>query len=126
MNENNKIGKLHFGVMNEKEVNYVSEILDIEEYESLRLKYIVGLDYKEAAKNMAVEEHYYLKKIDKGVEKIIKTLLKGEILEIEDTDYNSYSRCKCAVCGYKYLINYKKDAINCPECLSTKVINQFK
>ena len=69
-----------------------------------------------------------LKILNKAREKVTKALIDKDEINIIDISVNEQPKCstlckfRCAVCGQIYEIDYTKEDIKCPLCLSSKIM----
>ncbi len=92
------------------------EVIEISpvELKALKLKNLKKINEKKCAKEMNITT--------KEFENIISIIIKDE-KEIDPEDVvTTICKFKCAVCGNIFTINYEKDEIICPLCLSSKVM----
>lgn len=112
-------------IINSKEVIEISPI----ELNALRLKNIKNLNEKKCAKEMNLTTKEFKNIIYSVDKKITKALTEGISIIIKDEKeiypediVTTICKFKCAICGNIFTINYKKDEIICPLCLSSKVM----
>lgn len=111
--------------------NEYSEEVEIKmkELEAMKLKDIENLKDKACAKKMGISLDVFEELISCGRRKLATALVECRAINIIDEEIKDEevitTMCsfRCAVCGNLYSINYLKDKIFCPKCLSTKVMS---
>lgn len=109
---------------------YCEEVeIKMEELEAIKLKDIENLKDKACAKKMGVSLDIFEELIKSGRRKLASALVECKAINIVDDEIKEEeiitTMCsfRCAVCGNVYSINYLKDKIICPKCLSTKIMS---
>lgn len=98
------------------------------ELKALELKDINNFNDKKCASIMNTDIKEYNNILKNAREKITKALIDGDEISIIDISVNEQSKCntlckfRCAVCGQIYEIDYTKEDIKCPLCLSSKIM----
>ena len=98
------------------------------ELKALELKDINNFNDKKCASIMNTDIKEYNNILNHAREKITKALIDGDEISIIDISVNEQPKCntlckfRCAVCGQIYEIDYTKEDIKCPLCLSTKIM----
>ncbi len=99
------------------------------EIEILKLKDLYELSDEKCIKELNISKKEFEKELKNIRKKIYHALLDKENFEIvenkENVEEKTTTLCKfrCAVCGSVYDINYTKEKILCPLCLSSEVID---
>lgn len=115
---------------NKDSINY-SDCINISplELKILKLKNINNLNEKKCAKEINLTTKEFEKIIISLNKKIAKALIEGKPIIITDEKYidpkdivTTICKFKCAICGSIFTVNYKKDKIICPLCLSSNVM----
>lgn len=98
------------------------------ELKALELKDINNFNDKKCASIMNTDIKEYNNILNNAREKITKALIDGDEISIIDISINEQPKCntlckfRCAVCGQIYEIDYTKEDIKCPLCLSSKIM----
>ncbi len=98
------------------------------ELKALELKDINNFNDKKCASIMNTDIKEYNNILKNAREKITKALIDGDEISIIDISVNNDPKCntlckfRCAVCGQIYEIDYTKEGIKCPLCLSSKIM----
>ncbi len=101
-------------------------ILDIAEFETLRLKHYIGLNQKLAAEKMLISQPTFSRILDSGHQKITKALIEGKKIQI----YGGNIDYKVSIIGYGCLdCNHewedktasKENKVKCIKCNSENV-----
>lgn len=98
------------------------------ELKALELKDINNFNDKKCASIMNTDIKEYNNILKNAREKITKALIDGDEISIIDVSINEQPKCntlckfRCAVCGQIYEIDYTKEDIKCPLCLSSKIM----
>lgn len=98
------------------------------ELKALELKNINNFNDKKCASIINVDIKEYNNILNNAREKITKALIDGDEISITDISVNEEIKCntlckfRCAVCGQIYEIDYTKEDIKCPLCLSNKIM----
>ena len=107
------------------------EVIEISpvELKALKLKNLKKINEKKCAKEMNLTTKEFKNIIYSVDKKIAKALTEGISIIIKDEKeinpedvVTTICKFKCAVCGNIFTINYEKDEIICPLCLSSKVM----
>lgn len=107
------------------------EVIEINpsELKALKLKNIKNINEKKCAKEMNLSTKEFEDIISSVYNKITKALTEGISIIIRDEKeidpkdiVTTICKFKCAICGNIFTINYKKDEIICPLCLSSNVM----
>ena len=98
------------------------------ELKALELKDINNLNDKKCANIMDIDIKEYNNILNNARAKITKALIDGAEISIIEINLNDEPKCntlckfRCAVCGQIYEIDYTKEDIKCPLCLSSKIM----
>ena len=98
------------------------------ELKALELKNINNYNDKKCASIMNIEVKEYNNILTTARNKITKALINGYEINIIEIDTkkepicNTLCKFRCAVCGQIYEIDYTKEDIKCPLCLSSKIM----
>lgn len=98
------------------------------ELKALELKNINNFNDKKCASIMSISVKEYNDILNKAREKVTKALIDKDEISIIDISVNEQPKCttlckfRCAVCGQIYEIDYTKEDIKCPLCLSSKIM----
>ena len=98
------------------------------ELKALELKNINNFNDKKCASIMSISVKEYNNILNKAREKVTKALIDTDEINIIDISVNeqpkcsTLCKCRCAVCGQIYEIDYTKEDIKCPLCLSSKIM----
>nr|WP_317333270.1 DUF134 domain-containing protein [uncultured Romboutsia sp.] len=98
------------------------------ELKALELKDINNFNDKKCASIMNTDIKEYNSILNNAREKITKALIDKDEISIIDISVNDKPKCntlckfRCAVCGQIYEIDYTKEDIKCPLCLSSKIM----
>ena len=99
------------------------------ELKALQLKDINNYNDRKCADMMNIDVKEFNNIISIAREKVTKALIDGNEITIVDISINKQPRSntlcifRCAVCGQIYDIDYTKEDIKCPLCLSNKIMN---
>ena len=99
------------------------------ELKALELKELNKFNDKKCANIMNIDTKEYNNILNNAREKITKALVYKYEIRIIDISSNDEPKCntlckfRCAVCGQIYEIDYTKEDIKCPLCLSSKIMN---
>ncbi|WP_296648835.1 DUF134 domain-containing protein [Romboutsia sp. 13368] len=98
------------------------------ELKALELKDINNYTDKRCASLMNIDIKEYNNILNSAREKVTKAIIDGNEISIIDISINEEPKCttlckfRCAVCGQIYEIDYTKEDIKCPLCLSSKIM----
>src|SRR5699024_4953646 len=98
------------------------------ELKALELKDINNFNDKKCANIMDIDIKEYNNILNNARAKITKALIDGAEISIIEINLNDEPKCntlckfRCAVCGQIYEIDYTKEDIKCPLCLSSKIM----
>ena len=98
------------------------------ELKALELKDIKKFNDKKCASVMNIDIKEYNNTLNNAREKITRALIDGYEISIIDISINEKSKCntlckfRCAACGQIYEIDYTREDIKCPLCLSSKIM----
>lgn len=98
------------------------------ELKALELKNISKFNDKKCASIMDIDIKEYNNILNNAREKITKALIYKYEISIIDISINEQIKCntlckfRCAVCGQIYKIDYTREYIKCPLCLSSKIM----
>ena len=98
------------------------------ELKALELKDINNYTDKRCASLMKIDVKEYNNILNSAREKVTKAIIDGNEISIIDISISEEPKCttlckfRCAVCGQIYEIDYTKEDIKCPLCLSSKIM----
>jgi len=98
------------------------------ELEALQLKDVNNYNDRKCANMMNIDVKEFNNIISIARKKVTKALIDGNEITIVDIIINKEPRSntlcifRCAVCGQIYDIDYTKEDIKCPLCLSSKIM----
>lgn len=117
--------ELNEDIIKNEEVIEISPV----ELKALKLKNLKKINEKKCAKEMNLTTKEFENVISSVEIKITKALIEGISIIIKDEKeidpedvVTTICKFKCAVCGNIFTINYEKEEIICPLCLSSKVM----
>ncbi len=89
-------------------VDLEESILAVDEFETVRLKDLLGLDQEEAAKKMDISQPTFHRLLSSARKKIADAIINGKAIKIEGGNFRLNSRsikdnifCVCPKCGNK-------------------------
>ncbi|TCO74540.1 DUF134 domain-containing protein [Marinisporobacter balticus] len=94
-------------------------IMNVEEFESIRLMDLKGLDQSECAKKMAVARTTFQRIYKDAKRKMADVVVNGKVLKIEGGNYALNQCCiKCENCGFIWNKRYEEgnNQYKCPKC----------
>ncbi len=104
--------------------NLNQRVLNLDEFEAIRLADYLGMSHEEAAGEMNISRSTVTRMIDKARHKISSFLIKGELLTIDGGNIHFKSNIiKCLDCGHMFKMSIEKPAHECPSCSSVKLEN---
>jgi uncharacterized protein len=101
-------------------------ILELDEFEALKLMDYEGLIHEQAAKKMLVSRPTLSRIYENARKKIAKAFVEGKSILIQggavSSDQNSY---RCSQCGQHFPLETDKDqaSLHCPFCSSEEIVN---
>ncbi len=118
-------GFVPFGI-SKFEKEYI--VMQLEEYEALRLADYMGMNQSEAAQKMEISRPTFTRIYESVRKKIAEAFVEGKKIIIEGGDVElDYKWFKCTDCGKVFEKKISKidgeTIINCPFCGSEKVLN---
>lgn len=100
------------------------------ELKALKLKNLKNLNDKNCAKEMNITVKDFNQIIKLAREKLTNALVNGKAIIVKDEKeinqediVTTICKFRCAICGNIYTINYEKEEIICPLCLSKEVMS---
>jgi predicted DNA-binding protein (UPF0251 family) len=96
-------------------------ILNVDEFEALRLADLEGLYQEQAAERMNVSRPTFGRIIDSAHEKVAEALVKGKALKIEGGEFEmaAMRKFKCSNCQHSWELPYGTGRPgDCPSCKS--------
>ena len=98
--------------------------LSLDEYESVRLADLLGLDHIEAANMMEISRSTFSRLVEKARRKLAMFLVEGKQLNIDGGRVHFYgNRLKCNDCGCTFDSNFGESIKNCPDCGSINILD---
>ena len=99
-------------------------ILNLDEYEALKLADFEGLSHKEAGEKIGVSRPTFTRLIDSAHKKISSALVEGKSLIIEggNIHFDQFLYI-CEDCGFRFLKSLEEEVTQCPSCGSHSVRN---
>lgn len=102
-----------------------SIILNIDEYEGIRLADYRGLDHATAAEQMDISRPTFSRLIEKARNKVAQALINGWMLTIEGGNFDfTHSLYRCDDCGDTVEQPIEQALDQCPDC-GSKNIHDF-
>ncbi len=102
-----------------------SIILNIDEYEGIRLADYQGLDHTAAAEQMGISRPTFSRLIEKARRKVAQAIIDGKMLSIEGGNFDfTHHRYQCEDCGDTIEQPIEQVLDECPDC-GSKNINEF-
>jgi len=107
--------------------NLDSVVLNLDEYEAIRLSDYKKLSHKEAAEKLEVSRPTFTRLIDSAHKKISEAIIKGKEIIIEggNVHFNNFIYI-CQDCGYSFEAFPYEEIEKCPECGSFNILNRAK
>jgi predicted DNA-binding protein (UPF0251 family) len=99
-------------------------ILNVDEFEALRLADLEGLYQEQAAEKMNVSRPTFGRIIDAAHKKVAEALVKGKALKIEGGEFEmaAVRKFKCYDCQHSWELTYGTGRPeNCPSCKSGNI-----
>ena len=99
-------------------------ILNVDEFEALRLADLEGLYQEQAAEKMKVSRPTFGRIIDSAHKKVAEALVKGKALKIEGGEFEmaAMRKFKCYDCQHSWELPYGTGRPeNCPSCKSGNI-----
>ncbi len=99
-------------------------ILNVDEFEALRLADLEGLYQEQAAEKMKVSRPTFGRIIDAAHKKVAEALVKGKALKIEGGEFEmaAMRKFKCYDCQHSWELAYGTGRPeNCPSCKSGNI-----
>ena len=98
-------------------------VMNIDEYEAIRLADLEGLSHEEAAQEMGISRPTFTRLLDSAHSKLAEMLVKGKRLVIRGGNVNfRFLIVKCADCGHMFRIRSDEMPETCPICGSKNLI----
>lgn len=108
-----------FGPIDDNNNNNEIVIMNVEEFESIRLMDLEGLDQSECAQKMAIARTTFQRIYKDAKTKMADAMVNGKILKIEGGNY-ALNQCniKCRNCGFVWNERYEEfnNQYKCPQC----------
>jgi len=102
-----------------------SIILNIDEYEGIRLADYQGLDHTTAAGQMGISRPTFSRLIEKARSKVAQALIDGKMLTIEGGNFDfTHQLYQCEDCGDTIEQPIEQALDECPDC-GSKNVNDF-
>jgi predicted DNA-binding protein (UPF0251 family) len=99
-------------------------ILNVDEFEAIRLADLEGLYQEQAAEKMNVSRPTFGRIIDSAHKKVAETLVKGKALKIEGGEFKvaANRKFRCCACQHTWQLPYGTGRPeNCPSCKSGNI-----
>jgi len=104
--------------------NLNQRVLNLDEFEAIRLADYLSMSHEEAAAEMNISRSTFTRLIDGARHKISNFLIKGELLTIDGGKIHFKSNIiNCIDCGHMFKMAIEKPVSNCPSCSSSKLEN---
>ncbi|MBL7006449.1 MAG: DUF134 domain-containing protein [Spirochaetia bacterium] len=105
---------------NEKELL----LLELDEFEAVRLADYLGMEHTEAATEMEISRSTFSRLIDKARKKISCFLIEGKHLQIEGGNIHFRGNLiRCRNCGHMFNVAFETDIERCPGCGSRNLLD---
>lgn len=99
-------------------------MLEIGEYEAIKLADYEGLDHSRAAAEMEISRPTFSRLIERARGKIARFIIDGMEMMIEGGNIHFRDNViKCRDCGHMYNISIHSHLKNCPQCGSSELFN---
>lgn len=114
--------------MKNDNITYKSELrLTKNEIEAIKLVDIDNLKVKNCAKKMNLSVDKFEELLKTGRHKIAKEIYDKNVINVieekdQPADNTLYILFRCAVCGTIYKLTGQEDTVQCPMCLSNKIM----
>ncbi len=100
------------------------ELLELDEFEALRLTDYLGMDHIEAAEEMEISRPTFTRLIESARKKVASFIIEGRHLQIEGGQIHFRGNIiKCMDCGHMIAIGFGKKIAACPACGSVNLID---
>ena len=100
--------------------------LSLEEFESIRLRDLEGLEQEECAEQMRISRPTFHRVLDSARKKLADALVNGKALQIEGGNFELAQRLfRCGNDGHEWNVPFEtmaeKRPLSCPVCLSDDI-----
>ncbi len=99
-------------------------LLELDEFEAIRLADYLGMEHTEAAVEMEISRSTFTRLIDKARKKIAEFLIEGKHLQIEGGNIHFRGNLiRCHNCGHMFNVAFETNIDSCPSCGSRNLID---
>ncbi|MEN8125434.1 MAG: DUF134 domain-containing protein [Bacteroidota bacterium] len=99
-------------------------ILNLDEFEAIRLADLLGMSHEKAAIEMEISRPTFSRLIEKSRKKMAEFIFQGKMLRIYGGNIHFRRNIiQCSDCGHMYNININETLKQCPECNSMNLLN---
>jgi len=99
-----------------------SLVINIDEYEAIRLADYEGMEHEQAAERMAISRPTFTRLIEKARHKIAQAMIEGMELIVSggNIEFVNILR-RCQDCGDEFIGPSAREDMDCPECGSENI-----
>lgn len=99
-------------------------VMNLDEYEAIRLADSEGLDHGDAAAEMEISRSTFTRLLEEARKKFACFLIEGKTLIIQGGEIHFRGNLlKCLNCGHMFNISIEADSASCPACGSPDVLD---
>ncbi len=97
-------------------------VMQVDEYEAIRLADYLGLEHQQAADQMQISRPTFTRLIERARNKMASALIEGKALLIEGGNVDFiYPLSRCKDCGETFQPNQNQPVDRCPDCGSENI-----
>jgi predicted DNA-binding protein (UPF0251 family) len=99
-------------------------ILNLDEFEAIRLADLIGMSHEKAAAEMEISRPTFSRLIEKSRKKMAEFIFYGKSLRIYGGNIHFRRNIiQCVDCGHMYNLSVNETMTQCPECYSKNLLN---
>lgn len=99
-------------------------MMNLDEFEAMRLADNIGLSHEEASEEMEISRPTFTRLIEKARRKIADFIINGKALSIEGGNIHFRNNIiMCQSCRHMFKTKFNVEITECPSCHSTNLLN---
>jgi predicted DNA-binding protein (UPF0251 family)/DNA-directed RNA polymerase subunit RPC12/RpoP len=99
-------------------------IMNLDEFEAIRLADYLGLDHKESSLEMEISRSTFSRLITRARKKLARLIIEGKQLKIDGGQVHFRQNIyECHSCGHKFKMSIQEEVKTCPSCGSRNLFD---